>query len=221
MEACAARDHAAIEAQLSASTDVNARAKRDAAEGGGETALMIAAEKADLWAVKRLLRAGADVRILSERKYSAVYYAVVPRTSPERRKVVHELIKAGCPLLGEELHPPVWRRDVQTTRLLLAGNCPGNARLRYSELDGPDKGETPLTTAVSMSALDFMETLGFKEERTVERRRQIVRMLLAYGADVRLPNAKGRTPLMIVQREDDPTLVKVIEAAARSPLRRR
>jgi hypothetical protein len=56
MEACAARDHAAIEVQLSAGADVNARAKRDAAEGGGETAVMVAAEKAHLWAVKRLLR---------------------------------------------------------------------------------------------------------------------------------------------------------------------
>jgi ankyrin repeat protein len=216
MDACAFRNHELIEALLAAGADVNLRAAKDE-EGGRETALMIAAEKRDLWAVRRLLRAGANVKIEAPRKRTAVYFAVCHKASEATSEVVRELVSAGCPLLGNELHYPVYTRDVGTTKLLLELGCPPNTQLGHSEYDGPKKGDTPLTAAVGGNPIDLLECLGLKQERTVEKRQEITRMLLASGADPNLPNTKGWTPLMLTVRQKEFELAEILVDAGADP----
>ena len=166
-----------------------------------DTALMIAAEKADLWAVQRLIRAGADAKILNSRKQSAIHSALVPKPSAQAMEVVRELIAAGCPLLGTELHFPVCRRDVEMTRLLLERGCPVDVPFAYNEYAGPKKGETPLTSAVRFQQSDTNDAPEVGLTPTEPQRLEIARILLAAGADPNLFGAKGWTPLMIAVAE--------------------
>jgi ankyrin repeat protein len=182
----------------------------------GETALMVAAQRQNLWAVKRLLKAGADARTVTPRKQTAVYFAVHPRASPETAKIVRELVVAGCPLLGSELHFPVYRRDVEITKLLLESGCPANTLFDQRESIGPDKGQTALTIAVDKNTVDeFPRNSGMTS--TLEARLKIIQHLLKAGSDPNLANARGRTPLMLAVLEDAVKFAKVLLDAGADP----
>lgn len=201
IDACAFQNHQVIEALIDAGAEVNVKAPRSDGESDF-TPLMVAAERRDLWAVRRLLRAGADPSVVTYLKQSAIhhalmFYAVKPQPDPAATEIVLELLKAGCPLVGTELHFAIYRRDVAMTTLLLARSCPINMPFPRNEEDGPKKGDTPLTAIARFNAVDMIGG-HFEFEPTEVRRVELTRMLLAAGADPNLPGAKGWTPLQLV-----------------------
>jgi ankyrin repeat protein len=198
--ACEMGNREVVEALLTAGANVNVRAPKSDGEAD-HTPLMVAAEKSDIWGVRRLLASGADPAAQTCRKHTAVhyalmYYAVKPQPKPEATEIVRELLKAGCPLLGTELHFALYWRDVAMTALLLEHKCPVNEQLPYSASiakDGPKKGDSPLLVVVRLNAVDLMGgEFGF--ETTDDRRMELIRMLLAAGADPNLGDGKV-TPL--------------------------
>lgn len=216
MIACEGRHHSLIETLLAAGADPNLKTRRSR-ESNGWTALMVSAAKRDLWAIRRLLKAGADPKIVTPRKHTAVYFAAVPRTSEDTAKVIRALVAAGCPLLGYELLPPISRRDVETTKLLLRLGCPPNARLLYDEGRELKKGDTPLTTAVGWSpGSDDMESFGL--EPTAEKRKEITRLLLAAGADPNLASTRGYTPLLLAVMQQELGLAELLVNAGADPV---
>src|SRR4051794_31882642 len=115
MLACQYQNHAVINALIEAGANINLRAPRGE-DGGGETALILAAEQMDLWAVRRLLEAGADVSLATRAGEPALAIAARSAGAARASRAEHvELIRllaaAGCPLLGSELHQPIWNRD--------------------------------------------------------------------------------------------------------------
>ena len=180
---------------------------------------MIAAEKADVWAVKRLLRAGAGAKVLNFRKQSAIHSALKPKPSVGVVEIVRALIDAGTPLLGTELHFPVYQRDVEMTRLLLDRGCPLNVPFTYNEYAGPKKGETPLTSAVRSQPIDTTDAPEIGLTPTEPQRLEIARLLLTAGVDPNLPGAKGWTPLMIAVAEKHLELARMLLKAGADPRR--
>ena len=221
MMACADWKHtrdSIIEALLKAGADPNLKARRGD-DGGGETALLLAAEACNLWAVKRLLEAGADPTIVAPRQRTAVYMAMISnKPRPDLPKVVRLLVQRRCPLLGAELHQPIFRRDVTTTALLLKLGCPANTILERSVRNGPEKGSTPLTTLLKTTHHDLLGGVpGMDFKPTGESRVKLARLLLAAGADPNLPDTRRKTPLMFAVAFQNLRLAELLVHAGADP----
>ncbi|HWQ92088.1 MAG TPA: ankyrin repeat domain-containing protein [Clostridia bacterium] len=215
MIACYGQEHRIVEALLAAGADPNRTARR-IEDSCGETALMLAAQRQNLWAVKRLLDAGADPKIVTYRKQTAVYFATRPRTQPGTAQVISTLVIAGCPLLGNEIHRPVYRRDVSISKLLLEYDCPPNTLFDQTDANGPHKGDTPLDLVIKTNTEDeFPHTLGVSS--TLPLRMQLLRTLLDSGADPNLADARGRTPLMLAVLENISEFVQILIKAGAAP----
>jgi ankyrin repeat protein len=183
LSACTNRSHDVIEALLAAGAEINVKApKRD-----GEadyTPLMVSAEGCDLWAVRRLLKAGADAAAQTSRKETAIHYALMyyvyeNRPKPDATDIVEALLEAGCPLLGPELHYAAYYRDVAMTKLLLKHGAPANVALSAKlsfEQDGPKKGDTALKVVERMNSVDAMGEYHYSDP-TDARRQQIAKLL--------------------------------------------
>ena len=201
MDACEWRNHELIAALLAAGADTEARQKAGEGEAD-DTPLMMSAERCDLRAVRQLLAAGADAGAVNRCGQSAVHgvlrcYSTGPGRHPDAREIVEQLLRAGAPLVGTELHFAVYRRDVAMATLLLARGSPVNAPFPRNERDGPTKGATPLIAACRLNGVDLAGgSFGFEE--TDDARLELVRRLLERGADPDQPDAKGMTPLRIV-----------------------
>jgi ankyrin repeat protein len=161
--------------------------------GEGNTALMTAADNGDLWAVKRLLQAGADVRAATRRKETALYWGAASGNV----EVVRELVSAGSPIRHNELHLPVFKRDLKLVKLLLEAGCDPNSAFSHTDEDVV-KGDTPLLVAVRQTPRDF---LGFKPSTNASRL-AIAKVLLEKGAEPNVLNAQGKSPLIeaVLQR---------------------
>jgi ankyrin repeat protein len=206
-----------VKALLSAGADLEARAKKSEA-GGGETALMFAAARRQRHVVQELLKAGANAKVVAPAKRTAIFAALVSDPDKKAHEVIRDLAKAGCPLLGNELHAPLFHRDVETTHLLIKLGCPVNELLERGEQHGPAKGATPLTTIVMKNADDMLGDVGETGfEPTLKRREDLVRMLLKAGADPNKPNRKGELPLALAVRCDEFQLAEVMMAAGANP----
>ena len=188
LSACTTRSHKVIEALIAAGVSVNVKAAKMDGEAD-YTPLMVAAEGRDPWAVRRLLAAGADPTTQTCRHETAVhhalmYYFVGPKPEPAATEIVKVLLDAGCPLLGTELHYPVYRRDVAMTKLLLDRGSPVNVLLAHKgshEKPGPKKGDSLLKTAERINTVDLIGgNVGF--EVTDARREAIIEMLRTAGA---------------------------------------
>src|SRR5580765_3782899 len=221
MMACADWKHARntiIEALLKAGADPNLKARRGD-DGGGETALLLAAEAGNLWAVKKLLDVGADPTIVAPQQRTAVYMALIKKTPrPDLAKVVRLLVRSGSPLLGTELHQPIFRRDVTTTALLLKLGCPANTVLQRGIRNGPEKGSTPLTALLKTNQYDMLGGVpGMDMKPTAESRVKLARLLLAAGADPNLPDARAKTPLMLAVAQRNLRLAELLVDGGADP----
>lgn len=202
LDACGWENHELIEALLAAGAAVDVKRARGDGEAD-DTPLMISAERRDVWAVQRLLRAGASPGTLNCHKQSAVHYALrtyranSPRPKPEGVRIVEMLLDAGAPLTGTEIHFPLFYRDVEMTRLLLDRGSPCDALFPVNEDRGPRKGDTPLITLLSLNAEDLVGG-DFGYEETDQRKVALVNLLLDRGANPNLPNHKGMTPLRVI-----------------------
>lgn len=201
--ACEAGNHEAVELLLAAGADLEQKAAFVEGEGG-ETALMLAAENYDLWAVERLLKAGADAAnaTATKKKQTAVWFSTstdYPNRFTVRAAIIRALVAGGCPLCGNEIHWPIFHRDLELTSLLLELGVPVNQPLSYREPDGPAKGDTPLTLAVEAS---FVDMASFNASRA-QTKTQILKTLLSAKADPNVPNGKGYTPLLLAVMGND------------------
>ena len=189
LSACHNRSHDVIDALLAAGANVNVKAPKQDGEAD-YTPLMVAAERVDPWAVQRLLAAGADPAAQTYRKETAVHHALMyyftgPQPKPEATEIVLELLKAGCPLLGTELHYAIYHRDAAMTKLLLDHGAPPNVALAAKvafQKDGPQKGDMPLAVVQRYNAIDAMGGV-LEFEPTDSRRETITELLRSAGAE--------------------------------------
>ena len=218
MCACARSDAKIIDALIAAGAKIDTRASRDDEGNSGATALMIAADRGNFQAVDRLLDAGANPGLRTPKGQTAAHFALsTKKEDANRLKVLRELVRAGCPLCGNELHRPVYERNWRYVEALLKLGCPVNERLRHNVDHGPRKGETPLTLAVRNDGPDWLSMGGAGFTNTMRVRLQIVEALLAAGADPNLPDAKGRVPLMVVDAEGEPQIANLLLDAGADP----
>jgi len=185
------RKHRIMDALLAAGANVNVKGMDE--PGEGNTALMMAAENGDSWAVKRLLKAGADVGVATRRKETALYWGARSGNA----EVLRELLTAGSPIHHNELHWPVFNRDLKIVKLLLDAGCAPNSAFSHAQED-LIAGDTPLLLAVRQTP---RELLGFNPS-TNARRRAITKLLLERGAEPNVLNAQGKSPLLeaVLQR---------------------
>jgi ankyrin repeat protein len=133
-------------------------------------------------------------------------------------KVVRLLVQRGCPLLGAELHQPIFRRDVTTTALLLKLGCPANTTLERRVRNGPEKGSTPLTILLKTNQYDMLGGVpGMGLKSTDESRVKLARLLLAAGADPNLPDTRAKTPLMFAVAFRNRRLAELLLRAGADP----
>jgi ankyrin repeat protein len=191
MYATSMRKHKLIEALIAAGANINVKGPNE--PGDGNTALMFAAENGDLWALKRLLQAGADVRTATRRKETALYWGATSGNV----EVVRELASVGSPIHGNELHWPVFKRNLEMVKILLDLDCSPNGVFTHYE-DELQKGDTPLLVAVRQTPGEFLDL----KPSTNPRRLAITRLLLDKGAEPNVLNAEGRSPLIeaVLQR---------------------
>jgi ankyrin repeat protein len=107
------------------------------------------------------------------------------------------LIEAGAPLVGTELHFPIYCRDVEMVSLLIAQGSPVDLPLSKNEEYGPKKGDTPLATLLRFNNFDLAGG-SFDYEVTDPARLELCSLLLKHGANPNQPVAKGITPLRLV-----------------------
>jgi ankyrin repeat protein len=158
-------------------------------EAGGSTALLFAAQSGDAESARLLLAAGANVNDTAADGNSALVLA----TFAGHPSVARVLIDAGADANAagagySALHAAVLRSDLETARALLTKGADPNAQLtkgspvrRFGSqwaLPSTMKGATPLLVAAT-----YLEV-------------EIMRALLAAGADQTLPLADGTTPLL-------------------------
>lgn len=196
--ACEQKNYEAMELLISAGANVNV---------SGGAPLFFTAEQLDVWSVERLLKAGADATKLKfgKKRLSPIWAAAScdrREKAADRNKIISLLVEKGCKLSGNEIHWPVYCRDVDLVRLLISIGCPLNEfgveawpTLEGGSSDDFKKGETPLTLAASSCVGDWG---GFPHAVTSQRAKvEIVSILLAAGADPNAPNARGETPLVL------------------------
>lgn len=175
IEAVKARDHESVRALLDRGVAVNAR------EGDGATALHWAVERDDAEAAEALLRAGADVTAAND-------YGVTPTS-------------LAC----------LNRNAAMLDRLLAAGADPNAAT---------SMGETLLMTCAGTGAVDAVEMLLDRGAANVNAREasygqtalmraaarddpEIVRLLLAHGADIHARSTTYLLPVSLGNPLDD------------------
>lgn len=179
--------------------------KQDARQidAGGSTALHFAAQVGDAESATRLLAGGAKVDDLAADGRTALVLAAFAG----HPSVAQVLIDAGAKLDSDEagytaLHAAVLRGDLETVKALLVKGANPNLSLtkgspvrRFGSqwaLPSTLHGATPLLVAATYLEVD------------------IVRALLAGGADPQVPIANGTTPLLAaagaaVEKEARPT----------------
>lgn len=201
-----------VDALISSGAELNARGKKvDGEDTLGETPLMLAAQSGHIWAVRRLLRAGADPRLTTPKGQTAVFFAMsIKNKERQRLAAIRELVAAGCPLLGNEVHCPVYERNVKRVAQLLKLGCPANVRLGFNACRGPRKGSTPLVLAAKYGGPDFLALGGASFRDSLPDRIKIIRLLLEAGADPNQADARGFTPLSVVTEDDDARISKLL-----------
>jgi len=167
-----------VRALLKRGDDVNARAK------SGHTALMLAAVAGHLEVVKALLNAGADANVRGYSFHSGEYLTLMSamdRCNKDWLKILDAMIAAGAEVNPKEgfsrspLMYAITRYDPVLVKTLIERGADVNLK---NEL-----GTTPLMTAV-MSRGSTLE---------------IVKLLLAAGADPEARNNDGQTALSLLQ----------------------
>lgn len=213
------RNHDVLEALIVAGAQLNVKAPKWE-DGGGETALIYAAQKGDLWSINRLIRAGANVNAQSLRRESALFFAA----QQGHLEVVRALFEAGCQLHGNEFHWPVAARNLRmVTCLIKLGADVDGLFTTNSAREGFVKGDTPLIVAVRRLTRELFKIDGDLTPRNdrvsalLRRRLKITQALLAAGAEPNLANAKGLAPLSYATWQNEPSYIKMLVAAGANP----
>ena len=177
------------------------------------TALMEAARKGDLAAVKRLVSKGINVNARDESGYTPLHVT-------QSKAVAELLIVRGANIEARDLDfqmTPLFNASPQVAELLVAKGADVNARAK--------SGLTPLHWAVYWDMTERINLLiaaGARVDARDEYQRtplhlaanwgkaQIVTILLARGADVDAKDDSGWTPLHWAAMEGTPEAVRLL-----------
>jgi ankyrin repeat protein len=215
MLAAAIGDDRAIRRFIQAGASVNTRGGRTDEGVSRETALMLAAQAGKLSTVRLLIKAGADPAAKNSNGQTAIYYTMAIRGGTHARlAIARSLLRAGCPLLGNEIHGPVFERSLAKIRFLLEAGCPVNEPFKHSVKRGPQRGDTPLTLALHLDVAD-------SQSGRHSVKLKLVRELVQAGADPNLPDHFGRVPLVFTDPAKDVELRTVLVTAGADPARER
>jgi ankyrin repeat protein len=203
--ACAARrgDLAAVKKLLAAGTEINV------VDASGYTPLQYAASGDNVEVVKALLRAGANVNFPGIDGYTALHAAAVDR----QVRIIGLLVSAGADVNART-------KDNVTPLMSSIGSPYSSAEVSLALIRGgadvsvaDSDGRTALWIATTDSTPEVMEellkrhadpnvqprSLGFPGETPLHMAamnglKNEVELLLRYGADPTIRNAKGETP---------------------------
>lgn len=179
---------------------VDAGADLEAGDADGETALMLAAQGAQIAVAEQLIAAGADVNAASEDGFTVLMSAVGSSFGEfeDRQRVVDRLLTAGA-------DPKSRGGTMGTTALIIAVSAasrePGYETIVKSLLDKGAPLNDQQESFEQNSALHAAAAAGHLE---------IVRMLLAAGADVALKNRFEKTPLDLATEHDHAPVVEAL-----------
>ena len=174
LDAVVKGDRNAVRALLKNHVDVNA------AQPDGSTALMLAAERADVEIAGLLIRARANVNAANEYGATALSVACVTGNVALIRLLLDAHADPNAPLLSGEtpLMTAVDSGDVTTVSVLLEHGADVNVK----ETKG---GQTALMWAVA------------------DRSPELVKLLVGHGADARARSTRGFTPLLFAAQQGD------------------
>ena len=157
---------------------------------GGFTPLLFAARHGDIPTARHLLDAGADVNDPAADGISALVLAA----HSGHAELVAFLLERGADVDAADvgytaLHAAVLRGDLGMIRKLLARGADPNARLTKGTRVPRDTNRWVLSSYLA-GATPFLLAAKYAEP-------EIMRLLIAHGADPLLPTADGTTPLMV------------------------
>jgi len=211
------RDLSKIEKLIELGVDVNLSTDR------GKTALMLAAQEGSIHLVRGLLKAGADMNHTTQSGGTALMYSVL---SGDLRPVEVLLsdgaaVNARAKFGWTAIMIAAVKGYTDTVKLLIAHGADVNTPDIY--------GWTPLMRATFENRPAVVETLlqvndidldaGDEYGATalhhaaIKAHLQIVRLLLAHGANLQLKDTKGRTPLMAATQQGQTAVVELLKQA--------
>jgi len=186
MAAAGAGQTKLAQAMIAAGADVNAVNKR------GGTALMYAATDGNPATLNALLSHGAAVNTRARNGWTALTLA----SARGHAGIVGKLLAAGADANTSDIYGwtplmrAVYEDRFEVVRVLL-----GDKSLRLNAQD--DRGETALHFAAARGSLE------------------IVKLLLAHGADARATDSSGRTPATVAAAEGHAALAKFLKPPIR------
>jgi ankyrin repeat protein len=175
-----------VKALLAAGASPNAKATDE-----GVTPLHVAAKRAPAGVIEALLAAGATLDAADDRGRTPLMWAAV---RSDQADVVAALLRAGANpnsrsvAMGTALHQAAAAGAVRSVQLLLDAGADVNAPL-------PKVGSSPLLLACDMQRLE------------------VVKMLLARGAAVNVPDSDGDTAIGLAAARNRPDIVRLLLAA--------
>lgn len=192
LRAAASDDAASLQRLLTAGVPVDLRDQQ------GRTALLIAAYQDAQGAAKLLIAAGADVNAMDRQDDSPFLYA----GAEGRLAILRMTLGAGADLAsvnrygGTALIPAAHHGHVETVRELLTTEI---------DIDHVNKlGWTALLEAIILGDGGPIHS-------------EIVRLLVAAGADVNLADGEGSSPLAHARKRGYRNIVETLEAAGARP----
>ena len=172
-------------------------------EQGGFTALHFAARSGDVDSAQLLMRHGAQLEALSAAKTTALVIAAQQGNTPAVRALLAGGANANAAEAGyPHFHWAAVRGNGEMVAVILAHKADPNARLKSATFQKEDNGgeyafdkfligATPFALATRRGALDVMQLLSES------------------GADVRIPLADGRSPLMLAAEGKSTGMVRL------------
>lgn len=189
IEAAERRDIATVRAQIAAGADVN---RRDEA---GRTALFAASQRGHIEIARALLAAGADVNIADHAANTPYYAAALGRHA----ELAGVLLDAGADRVGT--------RAYGGTPLIAIAER-GWVDVAQEILKRPD---IPVDHVNNLGWTALLEAIILGSGG--HDHQEIVRLLLAYGANPNIADGLGRSPLTLARARGYTEMVRMLEEA--------